>query len=92
VIGRQLAHVPCSDTKQLVLATALAAEIKHFVPLVNQVLSQTERRIVRDESVPATEKVVSIFEPHTERLVQSRATCAGWMLVPAARTASSSSR
>jgi len=70
VIGRQLAHVPCSDTKQLVLSTALVAEIKHFVPLVNQVLSQTERRILRDESVPATEKVVSIFEPHTDIIIK----------------------
>jgi transposase, IS5 family len=70
VIGRQLAHVPCSDTRQLVLATALVGEIKHFVPLVNQVLSQTERRILRDESVPATEKVVSIFEPHTDIIIK----------------------
>lgn len=70
VIGRQLAHVPCSGTKQLVLAAALVEEIKHFVPLVNQVLSQTERRILRDESVPATEKVVSIFEPHTDIIIK----------------------
>jgi IS5 family transposase len=70
VIGKQLAHVACSDTKQLVVATALVEEIRHFVPLVNQVLSQTERRILRDESVPATEKVVSIFEPHTDIIIK----------------------
>ena len=70
VIGRQLAHVPCSDPKQLVFATAIVEEIRHFVPLVNQVLSQTERRILRDESVPATEKVVSIFEPHTDIIIK----------------------
>jgi transposase, IS5 family len=70
VICRQLPRVPCSDTKQLVLAMALAEEIRHFVPLVNQVLSQTERRILRDESVPATEKVVSIFEPHTDIIIK----------------------
>jgi transposase, IS5 family len=70
VIGRQLPRMPCSDTKQLVLAMALAEEIRHFVPLVNQVLSQTERRILRDESVPATEKVVSIFEPHTDIIIK----------------------
>ena len=70
VIGKQLAHFPYSDTKELVLATALVEEIRHFVPLVNQVLSQTERRILRDESVPATDKVVSIFEPHTDIIVK----------------------
>jgi IS5 family transposase len=69
-IAGQLTHVQCSDTKQLVLATALGEEIRHFVPLVNQVLSQTERRILRDESVPATEKVVSIFEPHTDIIIK----------------------
>ncbi len=69
-IAGKLAHVQCSDAKQLVLATVLAAEIRHFVPLVNQVLSQTERRILRDESVPATEKVVSIFEPHTDIIIK----------------------
>ena len=70
VIGKQLAHVACSDTKQLVVATALVEEIRHFVPLVNQVLSQSERRILRDESFPATEKVVSIFEPHTDIIIK----------------------
>jgi len=66
----ELARVQYADTKQLVLATALAAEISHFAPLVNQVLSQTERRILRNESVPATEKVVSIFEPHTDIIIK----------------------
>jgi IS5 family transposase len=66
----KLDHVQCNDKEQLVLATALAAEIRHFVPLVNQVLSQTERRILRDEAVPVKEKIVSIFEPHTDVLVK----------------------
>ncbi len=69
-IAAKLDHVPCVEATQLVLATALAAQIRHFVPLVNQVLSQTERRILRDESVPATEKVVSIFEPHTDIIIK----------------------
>jgi IS5 family transposase len=69
-IAGKLAQVPCTDVKQVVLASALATEIKHFVPLVNQVLSQTERRILRDEAVPAKEKVVSIFEPHTDIIIK----------------------
>ena len=35
-------------------------------PLVKKVIDQTERRVLRGESVPATEKLVSIFEPHTD--------------------------
>ena len=36
-----------------------------FVPLVQQVVTQTSRRILQGEAVPAAEKVVSLFEPHT---------------------------
>jgi len=34
--------------------------------LAQAVIEQTERRILRDESVPAAEKVLSIFEPHVD--------------------------
>jgi IS5 family transposase len=48
------------------LAERLASELEHYIPLVWQVVSQTERRVLRGESVPADEKLVSIFEPHTD--------------------------
>jgi IS5 family transposase len=35
------------------------------VPLVQQVMTQTTRRRFQGEAVPAPEKVVSLFEPHT---------------------------
>jgi IS5 family transposase len=43
----------------------LAATLAHMVPLVGQVIAQTTRRVLQGEAVPATEKVVSLFEPHT---------------------------
>jgi len=48
------------------LAHRIADELEHYVPLVEQIVSQTERRVLHGESVPADEKVVSIFEPHTD--------------------------
>ena len=48
------------------LAQRLAAELEHYIPLVWQVVRQTERRVLHGESVPAEEKLVSIFEPHTD--------------------------
>jgi len=42
-----------------------ADEIEHFVTLSNKVVDQAERRILHEESVPADEKIVSIFEEHT---------------------------
>jgi transposase, IS5 family len=46
-------------------ALNLMAALQHFVPLIQQVCAQTERRIFHDEVVPATEKLASLFEPHT---------------------------
>lgn len=47
-------------------APQLADAITHFVELANRVVDQTERRIVHEEAVPADEKIVSIFEEHTD--------------------------
>lgn len=47
------------------VAERLMRDIDHFVPLVEQVVSQTKRRVLAGEAVPAGEKVVSLFEPHT---------------------------
>jgi IS5 family transposase len=45
-------------------------QFKHYKPLIEQVIAQTERRVFQGESVPATEKIVSIFEPHTDIIVK----------------------
>jgi IS5 family transposase len=47
-------------------AQRLARTLQTFIPRVEQVIDQTERRIFHAEAVPADEKVVSIFEPHTD--------------------------
>jgi IS5 family transposase len=36
-----------------------------FLPRVEQVIEQTIRRVFAQEAVPASEKIVSLFEPHT---------------------------
>jgi IS5 family transposase len=46
-------------------AQRLAAALQHTAPLVQQVIDQAERRVLRGESVPAAAKLVSLFEPHT---------------------------
>jgi transposase, IS5 family len=48
------------------LAHHLADQLEHYLPLARRVVSQTERRVLQGESVPAEEKLVSIFEPHTD--------------------------
>lgn len=53
-------------------AWAIADELKHYLALGAKVVDQTERRVFREESVPAREKIVSIFEPHTDIIVKDR--------------------
>jgi transposase, IS5 family len=43
----------------------LGSTLDHVVPLVQQVIAQTTRRVMQGEAVPAAEKLVSLFEPHT---------------------------
>ncbi len=54
------------------IAVALADEIRRFVELTERVIAQTERRVLCGEKVPAQEKVVSLFEPHTDIIVKDR--------------------
>jgi transposase, IS5 family len=46
-------------------AQRLIAQIDHVRPLIQQVISQARRRVMDGKKVPAKEKVVSLFEPHT---------------------------
>ena len=47
--------------------------LKTFIPRVEQVIGQTIRRVFQDEKVPADEKLVSIFEPHTAIIRRGKA-------------------
>lgn len=45
-------------------------KLGEILELMARVIDQTKRRVVRGESVPAEDKVVSIFEPHTDIIVK----------------------
>jgi transposase, IS5 family len=53
-------------------AICRAASLGRFLPLVRKVIEQTERRVLHGEQVPASEKIVSIFEPHTDIIRKDR--------------------
>jgi len=50
----------------------IAQQLQHYCDLTEQVISQTERRVLAGEKVPADEKIFSIFEPHTDIIVKDR--------------------
>jgi IS5 family transposase len=43
----------------------LADKLDHFVPLIERGIDQAVRRVLKEEQVPAAEKVLSLFEEHT---------------------------
>lgn len=53
-------------------AMALAVELSHYVVLAEAVIDQTERRFFHGEEVPATDKVLSIFEDHTDIVIKDK--------------------
>lgn len=52
--------------------TRLRRKTQRHVELAEQVIHQARRRVLQGESVPASEKVVSIFEDHTDVIVKDR--------------------
>ena len=58
-----LAEIETQATEQ---GQHLVEKLQTFIPRARQVLDQTIRRVFAGEKVPAAEKLVSIFEPHTD--------------------------
>ena len=45
-------------------------QVRHYQPLIEQVIAQSERRVLAGEPVPAADKLVSLFEPHADIIVK----------------------
>jgi IS5 family transposase len=46
------------------------AKVRHHTPLIERVIAQSERRVLCGEAVPASEKLVSLFETHADIIVK----------------------
>src|SRR5260370_31178099 len=55
-----------------VSAIGVRKELVHFMALAQRVMGQAERRVFNEESVPAREKLVSIFEEPTDIIVKDQ--------------------
>jgi transposase, IS5 family len=54
-------------------AERLSKVLETFIPRAEQVVSQTVRRVFQGEKVPASEKIVSLFEPHSAIIRRNKA-------------------
>ena len=71
-VGYATAAIPLAKNTAGIEGLALGVELARSVGLSRQVIEQTERRVLKGEKVPAAEKIVSIFEPHTDIIVKDR--------------------
>jgi len=65
------------DTVRIKSNSVYAAErwienIEHYLSLLRRVIDQTQRRVYKDENVPAEQKIVSQFEEHTDIIVKGK--------------------
>lgn len=60
----------CADLLQGLELQAIGAELKTYIPRGLKVVDQAYRRLVNKEEVPSAEKIVSIFEEHTDIIVK----------------------
>ena len=58
---------------KLGLACYEAPELEQYEPIVERIINQAQRRVFDGEVVPASEKVYSLFEEHTELLIRGKA-------------------
>jgi len=58
------------DVGQKLAAYALAEKLDRALYILGRVMDQTQRRVLCNEKVPASEKVVSFFECHTDIILK----------------------
>lgn len=51
----------------------LTERFDHYLPLVGRAISQPSRRVIDGEAMPNKEKLLSLFEPHTQVIVRHKA-------------------
>jgi IS5 family transposase len=71
-VAKQLDKAKSGDLMMMLRAVAIAQQLRSYGELAKRVIDQTQRRVLCGEQVPASEKVVSIFEPHTDVIVKDR--------------------
>jgi IS5 family transposase len=61
-----LAEFKSADPEQVLHARVLVEKLERALNLLSRVMDQTRRRVIDGEKVPASEKIVSFFECHSD--------------------------
>ena len=68
----ELASYEGHDLADTFAGRNLARSLERAVGILGKVIDQTDRRVFKGEKVPASEKIVSFFEDHTDIIVKGR--------------------
>lgn len=73
-----LAYLKQASERLAMASTPLIAlwqlQVRHYRPMIERIIRQSERRVLAGEPVPAGEKLVSLFEPHADSSSKAAAT------------------
>lgn len=72
IVGAARWFCDWAPLRNILELTAIADELRRFLPAMKRVVEQARRAQLQREKVPAAERVFSIFEPHTELLMRGR--------------------
>ncbi|MGO9022330.1 MAG: ISNCY family transposase [Syntrophobacteraceae bacterium] len=61
-----LAGYKSFDPEQVIQARILVEKLERALGLLSRIIDQTRRRVINEEKVPASEKIVSFFECHSD--------------------------
>lgn len=74
ITGATLAYVEQASQRLAGASTPLIAQwqaqVRHYRPLIERIIRQSERRVLAGEQVAASDKLVSLFEPHADIIVK----------------------
>ena len=71
-VVKRAATAECDGPMQSLQVEALGLEINKYCELGDTVVDQAHRRLILNETVPAREKVLSIFQPHTDIIIRGK--------------------
>ena len=67
-VGAKVTNFPQEDIEDIILIL----QLEHFIQLLNKHIDLVERRIIKGEKIPHSEKMFSIFETYTELIKKGK--------------------
>jgi IS5 family transposase len=71
-VATKARKVACAGVLDAMKLQVLCDEVDHFAALGRRVIDQSERRVFGGQTVPAEEKLYSIFETHTDMIKRGK--------------------